>query len=340
MPMISCRVKNPSYFLAMRHLFAAMAATLLYANSAYAQQQNFDNVKIEALQVRDNIYMLVGSGGNITVQIGDDGVLLVDTQYAPLSDKILAKIRELSKGTLRYIINTHHHGDHTGGNANLRAAGSTVVGGNVGGDIADAGVGAQIIAHENVGLHMVTPPAGQEPAASEALPSLTYFTAKKDLWFNDEGIRIVHQPNAHTDGDSLVYFRQSDVIAAGDVYVTNRYPLIDLANGGSIQGIIAAANSIIDLIIPKYGQDGGTLVIPGHGRLSDIGDVINYREMLTIIRDRVQAMIDKGMTLEQVKAAKPTQDYDARWGANSGFWTTEQFVAAVYQNLSSATPAK
>lgn len=306
------------------------SATLLQA------QQNFDDIQIEVLQVRDNIYMLVGSGGNITVQIGADGVLIVDTQYAELSDKILARIHELAgDSTLRYIINTHHHADHTGGNATLRAVGSTVVGGNVGGDIGDAGQGAQIIAHENALLHMVAPVTG-EPVPSEAWPTLTYFNEKRDMWFNDEGIRILHQPAAHTDGDSIVYFRQSDVIAAGDVYVTAMYPFIDVANGGSIQGIIAAANNIIDLIIPVYGQDGGTLVIPGHGRLSDIGDVINWREMLTIIRDRIQDMIDRGMTLEEVQAAKPTQDYDARWGRDSGFWTTTQFVEAVYQNLSAA----
>jgi glyoxylase-like metal-dependent hydrolase (beta-lactamase superfamily II) len=154
------------------------------------------------------------------------------------------------------------------------------------------------------------------------------------MWFNGEGIRVIHEPNAHTDGDSIVYFRQSDVIATGDVYVTGLYPFIDIASGGSIQGVIAAANNIIDLIIPVYGQDGGTLVIPGHGRLSDMGDVINWREMLTIIRDRVQDMIDRGLTLEEVQAARPTRDYDPRWGADTGFWTTTAFVAAVYQNLS------
>ncbi len=314
-----------------------LTLTMLLAGTSYAQQRDFSKVKIEALRVRDNIYMLVGEGGNITVQIGSDGVLIVDTQYAELSDKILARIRELSKGPIRYIIDTHHHGDHTGGNAKLRAAGMTVSGGNVGGDISDAGAGAQIIAHENALLHMTAPPAAGQPAIpSAALPTLTYFTPKKDLWFNGEGIRIIHQPNAHTDGDSIVYFRQSDVISAGDVYVTKTYPFIDVPNGGSIQGIIAAANNIIDLIIPVYGQDGGTLVIPGHGRLSDIGDVINYREMLTIIRDRIQDMIKKGMTLEQVKAAKPTRDYDPRWGTDTGFWTTTQFIEAVYKNLSTA----
>lgn len=297
-------------------------------------QGDFDNVEIEVLQVRDNIFMLIGSGGNITVQVGDEGVLIVDTQFAGLSDKNLEKIRELSSGELRYIINTHHHGDHVGGNANLKAAGSFVSGGNVGGDIADAGEGAKILAHENVLLRMAATFGTEGALSTDAWPTSTYFNDHKDLYFNGEGIRILHQPNAHTDGDSIVYFRRSDVISAGDVYQTRTYPYIDLAAGGSIEGVIAAANNIISLIIPVYGQDGGTLVIPGHGRLSDIGDVINWREMLTIIRDRIQDMVDRGMTLEQVKAAQPTQDYDARWGATEGFWTTDQFIAAVYLNLS------
>jgi cyclase len=321
--------------MAMKFLkYFCLGVSILMAPALYAQR-NFDDVEVEVLQVRDNIFMLVVEGaGNITVQIGDEGVLIVDTQFAPLSEKILARIRELSDGPLRFIINTHHHGDHTGGNANLRAAGTTVVGGNVGGDIADAGQGAQIIAHENALLHMVTPAEGQPEIPSEAWPTLTFFNEKRDMWFNDEGIRVLHQPSAHTDGDSIVYFRQSDVISTGDVYVTNNYPFIDIASGGNIQGVINAANNIIDLIIPVYGQDGGTLVIPGHGRLSDIGDVINWREMLTIIRDRIQDMVDRGMSLEEVQAARPTRDYDPRWGSDSGFWTTEQFVAAVYENLS------
>src|SRR5262245_42729931 len=298
------------------------------AASVRAQQpQNLDNVQIHVLPVRDNIFMLVGAGGNITVQTGAEGVVVVDTQFAPLAPKILAAIRTLSKGPIRYIINTSYDKDHTGGNDPIRQAGSTIAGGNVALDIRDAAEGAQIVAHENVLQHM-------KGAPPNALPNRTYIADQKKIFFNGEGIQVIHQPNAHTDSDSIVFFRRSDVISTGDIFTTTNYPVIDLNAGGNIQGIIAGLNRIIDMIIPVYGQEGGTLVIPGHGRLCDLGDVINYREMATIVRDRVQDMVKKGMTLDQVKAAKPTRDYDPVYGATTGFWTTDMFVEAVYKGLS------
>ena len=175
-------------------------------------QTDFDAVEIQTLKVRDNIYMLVGAGGNITVQTGEDGILIIDTQYAELSDKNLAAIRTLSDKPLRYIINTHHHGDHVGGNAELKAAGFTPSGGNVGASLSNAGEGATIFAHENVLLNM----AGDDNMSTEMWPTMTYFAEKKDLYFNDEGVRIIHQPNAHTNGDSIIFFRKSDVITTGD----------------------------------------------------------------------------------------------------------------------------
>ena len=310
--------------------FAIVAAAGL---ALAAQQQNFDNVQVQIQKAQGNIYMLVGAGGNVTVQAGNDGVLMVDTEYAPMSNKLLAAIRTINKGPLRYIINTHSHPDHVGGNENLKKEGATIAGGNVTLDIGDAAQGAQIISHINAYNHMIARVNGQFATPTAGWPTSTYLGDDKKLYFNGEGVHILHQANAHTDGDSIIFFRKSDVITAGDIFVTEGYPFIDLTAGGNVQGIVAGLNKIIDLCIPVYGQDGGTMVIPGHGRLSDIGDVINFREMVTIVRDRVQDMVRKNMTLDQVKAAKPTKDYDPLYNTPGAFVTGDAFVEAVYRSL-------
>jgi cyclase len=292
--------------------------------AAGAQAQAPAPGELAAWHVRDGIYMLVGEGGNTTVHVGDDGVLVVDTKLAAASDALLAAIREISDKPIRYVINTHWHVDHVGGNELIAKSG------NVSGAIADAGEGAAVIAHENVLTRMS---AGENPPPFAALPTVTLFTPRKDIYFNGEAVEILHQPAAHTDGDSMVFFRRSDVISTGDVFTTTGYPVIRPEDGGGIDGVIAALNRIIELTVPEEKQEGGTLVIPGHGRLCDEADVVEYRDMVTIIRDRIKSMIDLGLSLRQAQAAKPTADYDGRYGATSGRWTTEQFVAAAYESL-------
>ena len=286
---------------------------------------------IRVLPVQENVYLLAGAGGNIAVQIGPDGVLLVDTGAGNLTDKVIAAIRKLSDKPIRFILNTHAHSDHMGGNERLAAAGS--LGG--GGRIDDTPrPGALVIAHEAV-LKAVSAPTGKQPAMPfGAWPTEGYPGDSKEVFFNGEAIQLFHQPAAHTDGDSLVFFRRSDVIVTGDIFVTTSYPVIDAARGGTINGVIAGLNRIIDITIPKDWQEGGTMVIPGHGRIADEADVVEYRDMVTIIRDRIQSLIRKGMTLAQVKAARPTLEYDPRYGSESGPWTTAMFVEAVYRGLS------
>jgi cyclase len=300
---------------------------------------NMDNVEVHVLPVQGNVYMAVGGFVNAAFSVGEDGVLVVDTMVEPLADKFIAEIRKVAGNKpIRYIVNTHVHADHTGGNIKVAAAGESVVGGNFAGQVGAAAANSAFIwAHENVLNRMSNPPQGQPAVPFAAWPTDTFFTDEKELYFNGEAVQVLHQPSAHTDGDSIVFFRKSDVIAAGDVYVTTTFPIINLAQGGSLNGIIASLNRIIDLTVPREKQEGGTYVIPGHGRLTDEADVVEYRDMTTIIRDRIQDAIKKGMTLEQVKAARLVRDYEGRYGATTGFWTTDAFIEAAYRSLS--TPA-
>jgi cyclase len=289
--------------------------------------------ELHTLHVQGNVYMIVGAGGNVTAQVGSDGVLLVNSGAAQNTGQLLAEVRKLSTGPIRYLINTDVGADHVGGNEKVFEAGSSVAGGNVTGDIGDAGVGAAVIAHAAVLDRMSAPTGSNAPAPAKAWPNDTFFTKEKKIFFNGEAIEIIHIPAAQTDGDSIVFFRRSDVIATSDLYVTTSYPIVDRQRGGNIQGVLDGLNRVIDISVPADKEEGGTYVIPGHGRLADQADVVEYRDMVTIIRDRIQDGVKKGLSLEQVKAAQPTLDYDAVFGSSNGSWSTDSFIEAVYKSL-------
>jgi glyoxylase-like metal-dependent hydrolase (beta-lactamase superfamily II) len=276
---------------------------------------------VATFHVQGNVYLVAGAGANIAVQVGNDGVLVVDTGDGRFTDRVLAAIRELSSKDIRWIVNTELDADHTGGNAAISHAGRTVNGNP-----------AAIVAHENAAARMV-----QAGVPDAARPFNTYFEDGRDFPFNGEPVMLYHDAAAHTDAGSMVFFRRSDVIVAGDALLTTTYPVIDTANGGSVEGIIRTLNHILALAVPsKYLQEGRTYIIPGHGRVCDEADVVAYRDMVVIVSERIADMIRKGMTLDQVKAARPTLDYDARYGAESGPWTTDMFVEAVYRDMSKA----
>ncbi len=328
--------------------------------------------EIHVQPVQGNIYMLVGPWGNIAASIGRDGILLVDSGPANMSTKVMSKVLEIATQLtapapnhcvglhcstapagwtspsinaiinspappkpVRFIINTSADPDHVGGNEKLAELPSDAK--IVGVTFPPVGVapGATIIAHEAVADRMSNPGPGEKAAPGGAMPTDPYRAGSYKLseFFNNEGVQVFHEANAHTDGDSMVYFRYSDVIAAGDILNTESYPVIDLAHGGSLKGVLDGLNHILDIAIPEFRSQGGTWIIPGHGRLCDIGDVANYRNMVSIVYDRLADMVKKGKTLDQVKAAKLTMDYDGLYGSTSGKWTTDMFIDAAYKSL-------
>jgi cyclase len=276
---------------------------------------------VQTIHVQGNVHMIVGAGANIAVQVGDDGIVVVDTGNGQVTDKVLAAIRLLSNKEIRWVINTEFDRDHAAGNEAISRAGRTVNGNP-----------AAVVAHENAGIRMA-----QAGVPDNSRPFNTYFEAGRDFPFNGEPVMLYHDPAAHTDAGSMVMFRRSVVIVAGDAFLTTTYPVLDAKNGGSVAGVIRSLNRILELAVPsKYLQEGGTYIIPGHGRISDEADVVEYRDMVVIVSERIADMVKKGMTLAQVKAARPTQDYDARYGSDSGPWTTAMFVEAIYNEMKAA----
>ena len=296
--------------------------------------------EVEVVPVQGDVHMISGAGANITLFAGSDGMLLVDTGTAAMSDKVWAAVQSVTKKPMRYIINTSEHADHTGGNAALAPRGRivplrerTYTAGPMGTLEYNR---ASVIAHLTV-LHRMSAVGGRtKPAPQDAWPDNTYSTPVKRFALSHEPIVVMHQPS-NTDGNSIVHFRKSDVVSAGDLLDLSGYPLIDVSAGGGMQATIDGLNRLIEITVPAEHASGGTLVIPGHGRVADHAEVAYYRDMMTIIRDRISDMIRRKMTLEQVKAARPTREYDPRYGRTSGAWTTDMFVEAAYRSL---TPAQ
>jgi cyclase len=290
---------------------------------------DYSKAEVETLPVQGKVFLLAGAGGNIAAQVGDGGVLLVDTGVEKMVDKTLAAIRKISPKPIRTIIYTTLADDHTGGAGPLVKAGSV--------NQAGPGLGgrpneADLIA--NTGILRLMTEIGEAKIHTDRWPPSTFHGKQKDLYSNDEPVIIESVPNAVTAGDSIVWFRKSDVVVTGEIFNQTSYPFIDLEHGGSINGILAGLNRLLEITVPKHLQEGGTMLIPGHGRISDEHDLLEYRDMCTIIRDRVQNAINKKMTLAQIKAAKPsyTYEYDLRFGKNPA-WTPEQFVEAIYKSL-------
>ena len=313
----------------------ALAATLAVSQPSpaqVAQPSPSGGAALETIALRSNVYAIFGAGSNVVMLTGEDGIILVDSGTGAMADQVIAEVRKITRAPIRMIINTSADEDHLGGNERIARAGvnMTLSAINSGQEP------AQVIAHENV-LNRVSAPTGQKSEFPVAVwPTDTYISRTKSMYLNDEGIQIIHYPSAHSDGDSVVMFRRADVIVTGDIIDLRRFPVIDAARGGSLQGELDALNALIELAIPAMPliyKEGRTLLVPGHGRISDQAEVVEYRDMVTVIRDRIQSMVAKGLTLDQVKAANPAQGYRTRYGSDAGAWTTNMFVEAVYREL-------
>lgn len=306
-------------------------------------QERQQGSEIDVVQVRPNVYMLAGAGANIVVHLGWMGAVVVDTGSAEMSDEVLAAIGRITDKQIRFIINTTADADHVGGNAALARAGRNLLrydrtaGGFAGSDFQTNFGAAGIMAHENV-LNRMSATIGDTPAfPATGWPTEAYTGARvRALYLNGDGVQMFYQPAAHSDADTIVFFRRADVIVAGPILDLRHFPVIDVDKGGTINGEIAALNRLIELSVPPaplVWHEDRTLIIPAYGRVCDQADVVEYRDMVTVIRDRIQDMIKKGMSLEQIRKADPTKGYRRQYGRDSGPWTTDMFVTAVYRSL-------
>jgi hypothetical protein len=300
----------------------------------FPKNPDWSKLELDVLKVQGQVYLIAGAGGNIAAQVGDESILLVDTGYLQMAPKVIAAVRKLSNKPLRTIINTTLMDSHTGANGPLVKAGYRIDNTGPGG-LANIPNEADLIGHARLAAIMTG--IGRDKISVDRWPPSTYPGKQKDLYSNDEPVVVLAVPNAVTAGDSMVWFRKSDVIATGEIMNMASFPFIDVTNGGTINGILDGLNTVLELTVPKHNQEGGTMVIPGYGRIGDEHDVLEYRDMLTIIRDRVQNSIKKGMTLQQIKALKPsvTYEYEPRFNRDPA-WTAEMFVEAIYKNLSVA----
>ena len=312
----------------MLRLFVVLVLAIVPLASLTAQQPAGIS-QLRVVPVQGKVHMISGAGVNITVHVGKYGVLLVDTPPPAIAPQVMDEIKKLSNLPLRWVINTSSSPEHVAGNAALVAP--FIGRGSGGAPFGFVGLGRpSVVAHENVLNRLSSPPPGSSPPPPDALPTTTYFLPSMDF-SNGEAIVLYHQPAAHTDGDTVVLFRGSDVISAGAVFTPGRYPVIDVARGGSAKGLIAALTSILTLAVPEGFASGGTLIVPARGRICEESDVAEFRDMVVIIRDRVQDLITKGMTWEQIKASRPSRDYDAEYGANAA--EADRFVESIYRSL-------
>jgi glyoxylase-like metal-dependent hydrolase (beta-lactamase superfamily II) len=289
---------------------------------------------LETIQIRPSVFVIFGGGANVTAHVGEDGVLLVDSGSAATADAVLAAINAISAQPIRLIINTNADTDHVGGNERLAKAGV-----RINPDAFSDQEQATVLAHESVLGRMSAPNGNESLFPVGAWPNETYTARIRSMYLNNDGVQVMREVGAHSDGDSIVLFRRADVIATGDILDLRHFPVINAENGGSIHGEIDALNHLLELTIPAMPlvlKDGRTLLVPGHGRVSDYGELVEYRDMVTVIRDVIQDMVDKGMTAAQVKAANPTKGYRQRFGVESGPWTTDMFVDAIYNGVSGA----